>query len=105
MASGNIFDAKSGGLVSGGLAAFFNPPPKTPDEEYRYYLCFKDEQGLRPTYFCKRDTYENVLKEHGSLFVDNRSIVAISRTLPAFLDQPRIAWRLDASVSLFRSSK
>jgi hypothetical protein len=95
----NIFDAKTYGIAS-----FFNPPPKTPDEEYRYYLCIKDRARLKPTYYCKRGTYESVLTEKAQHFVDSEMmpIVAIRNTLPAFLDQPRMAYRLNASVTFFR---
>jgi hypothetical protein len=95
----NIFDAKTYGIAS-----FFNPPPKTPDEEYRYYLCFKDQASPKPAYLCKQGTYESVLTEKSQHFIDSETmpIVAIRKTLPAFLDLPRVAYRLSATVSFFR---
>lgn len=97
----NIFDAKTYGIAS-----FFNPPPKTPDEEYRYYLCIKDRASAKPKYYCKRGTYTSVLTERAPHFVDSETmpIVAIRRTLPEFVDMPRIAYRLNAPVTFFREN-
>lgn len=99
MATPNIFDVKTNGIYG-----FFNRPPKTPDEEYRYYLCFKDQASPKPTYYCKRGSYATVLMEKSQYFMDSETmpIVAIRKILPEFADSPRIAYRLNASVTFFR---